>query len=590
MAEIDFNKLQTSPSANDQDYLFIAPLAGVSDPSAPDSTADPTAATNPPRLVRIQNIIPSSDQLVPAGGGPQQVLTKSSPADGDTEWTDQIDTGDANVQSDWTADSGDAFIQNKPDIPSGGDLVPPGGNTGQLLSKASTTSGDTEWVDAPSGGGGGTSGLESVATNNSISGDGTEASPLGVVNPFTDDDEQKLDNIAEGAQVNVGQPFTSDEKAKLSGIAPNAEVNVNADWTADSGDANILNKPTIPSGGDLVPDGGTAGQVLSKVTGADGDTEWADAPSGGTGGGSSTFLGLTDTPAAVGADGTVLGIENGALAFVAPSGGGGGFETRLLGTASYNVLVIDDLVAAQGDEIVLDDSDHFIVIVNHSGSHPTTGEFWVLGDDWRGLTASEAGRSVSSGGVASSRTITLSTGNSSGTFGISNQFLIGRTANNEVLVTSSNANLDVGELRVYGVNEGSGSDSGGGASAFTDLTDTPDALGTAGQMPVVNPAGDGLIFADQADAGLSAVESDDTLDGDGTSVSPLAVAIPFTRDEKTKLSGVDVGAQANVGVEFSAEEKTKLGNIETAATAGSGRCRNNKSNRYSTRTGKLEGR
>ena len=34
---------------------------------------------------------------------------------------------------------------------------------------------------------------------------------------------------------------------KLDGIATGAEVNVNADWNATSGDAQILNKPTIPS-------------------------------------------------------------------------------------------------------------------------------------------------------------------------------------------------------------------------------------------------------------------------------------------------------------------------------------------------------
>lgn len=45
--------------------------------------------------------------------------------------------------------------------------------------------------------------------------------------------------------------FTSAEKTKLSGIAAGAEVNVNADWNAISGDAEILNKPTIPSIGGL---------------------------------------------------------------------------------------------------------------------------------------------------------------------------------------------------------------------------------------------------------------------------------------------------------------------------------------------------
>ena len=41
--------------------------------------------------------------------------------------------------------------------------------------------------------------------------------------------------------------YTTAEQTKLAGIAAGAEVNVNADWNAVSGDAEILNKPTIPS-------------------------------------------------------------------------------------------------------------------------------------------------------------------------------------------------------------------------------------------------------------------------------------------------------------------------------------------------------
>lgn len=43
------------------------------------------------------------------------------------------------------------------------------------------------------------------------------------------------------------EDYTTAEQTKLSGIAAGAEVNVNADWNATSGDAEILNKPTIPA-------------------------------------------------------------------------------------------------------------------------------------------------------------------------------------------------------------------------------------------------------------------------------------------------------------------------------------------------------
>ena len=41
--------------------------------------------------------------------------------------------------------------------------------------------------------------------------------------------------------------YTDAEQTKLAGIATGAEVNVQSDWNASSGDAQILNKPTIPT-------------------------------------------------------------------------------------------------------------------------------------------------------------------------------------------------------------------------------------------------------------------------------------------------------------------------------------------------------
>ena len=62
--------------------------------------------------------------------------------------------------------------------------------------------------------------------------------------------------LADGTNAGL---FTPAEKTKLSGIASGAEVNVNADWNATSGDAQILNKPTI-SGSN------TGDQNLQSVT------------------------------------------------------------------------------------------------------------------------------------------------------------------------------------------------------------------------------------------------------------------------------------------------------------------------------------
>ena len=87
-------------------------------------------------------------------------------------------------------------------------------------------------------------------------------------NVFTDADHTKLNGIETsatadqtGAQIKTAYEAESDtnaytdaEKTKLSGIATSAEVNVQADWnqSTSSHDAYIANKPTIPSGNQII--------------------------------------------------------------------------------------------------------------------------------------------------------------------------------------------------------------------------------------------------------------------------------------------------------------------------------------------------
>lgn len=77
----------------------------------------------------------------------------------------------------------------------------------------------------------------------------------------------KVDKVA-GKQLST-EDYTSAEKSKLNGIAAGAEVNVNADWNATSGDAQILNKPTIPTNNNQLSNGSgyqNASQVSATVT------------------------------------------------------------------------------------------------------------------------------------------------------------------------------------------------------------------------------------------------------------------------------------------------------------------------------------
>lgn len=80
--------------------------------------------------------------------------------------------------------------------------------------------------------------------------------------------------------------YTTDEKNKLAGIAAGAEVNVQSDWNATTGDAAILNKPTIPS-------------KTSQLTNDSGFITGADVPEGAA---ASTTAPKMDGTAAVGTE------------------------------------------------------------------------------------------------------------------------------------------------------------------------------------------------------------------------------------------------------------------------------------------------
>lgn len=78
--------------------------------------------------------------------------------------------------------------------------------------------------------------------------------------------------------------FTNTLKTKLDGIEDGAEVNVNADWNATSGDAQILNKPTIPSVSGLVPYTGATSDVdLGEFELKAGQVEFDQTPTGTAG-------------------------------------------------------------------------------------------------------------------------------------------------------------------------------------------------------------------------------------------------------------------------------------------------------------------
>jgi len=173
------------------------------------------------------------------------------------------------------------------------------------------------------------------------SSDGTDASiPAATTSAWgamTDEDKTKLDGIETGADVtdtaNVTaagalmdseltdlagvkgvtistlQPkpsegaFADGDKTKLDGIASGAEVNVQSDWDASSGDAQILNKPTIPSNLSDLSDVDTTSPSTGQVLKWDGSSWGPDTDSTGGGGGGTTNLSAS-------ADGTSLTVAS----------------------------------------------------------------------------------------------------------------------------------------------------------------------------------------------------------------------------------------------------------------------------------------
>jgi hypothetical protein len=63
--------------------------------------------------------------------------------------------------------------------------------------------------------------------------------------------------------------FTTALETKLNGIAAGAEVNVNADWNASSGDAQILNKPTLGTAAALDAASGSSATATQLAKGND---------------------------------------------------------------------------------------------------------------------------------------------------------------------------------------------------------------------------------------------------------------------------------------------------------------------------------
>lgn len=260
-----------------------------SDWSQSDSTADDYIKNKPTIPTKTSDLTNDSDFVSDAS----YVHTDNNFTTTLKNKLDGIQSGaEVNVQADWTeADStSDAYIKNKPSIPSVGDgtlTIQKNGSTIDTFT-ANQSSNTTVNVTVP------TATSDLTNDSNFVS----DASYVHTDNNFTTTLKNKLDGIASGAEVNVqsdwneadstsdafikNKPsiptktsdltndsnfvsdasyvhtdnnFTNSDVTKLSGIESGAEVNVQADWDQSDSTADdyIKNKPIIPPGSTVDP-------------------------------------------------------------------------------------------------------------------------------------------------------------------------------------------------------------------------------------------------------------------------------------------------------------------------------------------------
>ena len=158
------------------------------------TTASPLAVTQPGQGPSTGLTSVASDATLSGDGTAGSPLAVENPfTDQDETKLDGIEAGaEANVQPDWNAATGDAAIANKPTIPAKGTDTPMQDGVGAPGTSDAYSPDDHVHPATPGQGG---TGLASVASDATLSGDGTAGSPLGVAHPFTDQDGAKLDAL-----------------------------------------------------------------------------------------------------------------------------------------------------------------------------------------------------------------------------------------------------------------------------------------------------------------------------------------------------------------------------------------------------------
>jgi hypothetical protein len=197
------------------------------------------------------------------------------------------ENAEVNVNADWSAVSGDAFIQNKPtdltnlsihDVTELRDITSAGSGaiiTGAERTKLTgieagaevnvnadwnATSGDAQILNKPA-----LAPSDAEANVQSNWNESDSNSDAFIQNKPTDLTDISLYNVVDLGDVSSagsGEIITADERTKLEGIEEGAEVNIKPDWNAALGDdAEILNKPNVALSTTTIEVQGTTNEI-----------------------------------------------------------------------------------------------------------------------------------------------------------------------------------------------------------------------------------------------------------------------------------------------------------------------------------------
>lgn len=359
-------------------------------------------------------------------------------------------------------------------------------------------------------------------------------------------DKAKLNTVSYNAEQNVQADWNETDPSSDAYIRnkPSQSVQVQADWdeTNTTLPSFIRNKPTIPSGNQLLPPATSADEDKVLAVDENGDPEWRDAGEGLMAVAHDTTLtgdGTNSNPLSVNTNniqekltpGTGITIQNNVISAAAALTPGNGIQ------------IVNDVVSARvdGTSIDFDQAGNLSVksplVLNGQGTQTVVGGNGLSVEN----TTTHASTTINYGGV------TLSDGTNSDTFGLDDlQKLNGIQAGAEANVQSdwnqSNSSADD-----YIKNKPDLSS----FSTKSELNDKQDVLtpgtGITITNNVISATVDPQVQADWAQSDSAAVDyiknKPQNLVQDANYVH---TDNNFTNAEKSKLSNIQAGAEANV--------------------------------------------